>query len=114
MELLRSNLEYQRGLFGNNIKPSSDRRGFRAFSEFHLFDAWEKTGIADRRSGFRRTTSGSESGRTATGLDRARHWDSIVEWHRSRPTNPQVISEIQDTFCKPRVFRRCGAGSAWH
>ena len=34
MELLRSNLKYQRGLFGNNIKPSSDRRGFRAFRNF--------------------------------------------------------------------------------
>src|SRR3954468_21828788 len=27
---------------------------------------------------------------------------------------PESLPRIQDTFCKPRIFYRCGAGSAWH
>ena len=28
-----------------------------------------------------------------------------AEWNRSRPTNPQALPRIQDTFCKPRIVR---------
>ena len=39
----------KRGLLGNIINPGSRGRGFGEISQIYLFNAWGKTGIADRR-----------------------------------------------------------------
>ena len=51
---------------------------------------------------------------TATGLNCARHRASMAERNRSRSTDPQALSRIQNTFCKPSIFCRCGTGSPRH
>jgi hypothetical protein len=55
------------------ISPDSRSGGLRTVSAICLFDAGDKTGIADRRGCLRRTRSAAESRRTATRLDRSRH-----------------------------------------
>src|SRR5580700_2649571 len=71
--------------------PSFSGRGFGAFSEIHLFDAWEKIGITDRRRGLRRIGSRSESRGTSAGLDFVGYRPANARRNRSGSTNPQAL-----------------------
>jgi len=102
----------RRRLRGTITSARSRCGGLRTLSAIDLFDTGKKARIADHLRSVRRPRSGSAGGRTQTGFDSPRHRTPVAEWYRSRSTNSQACSGIQDSLREPGVFSLRSSGSS--